>query len=78
MISIIRSSDLSKARGHSSEVEKQLNDAKATIEKCLRDYDALLARTQKVRFNRSIVYSFVTCSALFQWLFRCRMTWTVR
>jgi len=46
---VLTSSDLNKSRSHGSEVEKQLNDAKATIEKCLRDYDALLTRTQKVK-----------------------------
>eukprot|EP01036_Dinobryon_divergens_P027374 gene27374-36141_t len=40
--------DLAKSKQHAADLEKQLADAKATIEKCLRDYDALLAKTQKV------------------------------
>ena len=40
--------DLHKAKQHSTELEKQLSDAKTTIEKSLRDYDTLLAKTQKV------------------------------
>ena len=37
---------------HKSEIadrDRQLGDAKATMDKYLRDYDALFTRTQKVR-----------------------------
>ncbi len=40
--------ELSKSKQHAADLDKQLADAKATIEKCLKDYDTLLAKTQKV------------------------------
>lgn len=41
-------SDISKAKESTKDVERQLADARATMEKYLRDYDALFARTTKV------------------------------
>jgi len=40
--------DINKNRGSISDMERQLHDTKATMEKNLRDYDALLKKSQKV------------------------------
>lgn len=44
--------DINKNRGSISDMERQLHDTKATMEKNLRDYDALLKKSQKVNLNR--------------------------
>lgn len=40
--------DINKGKGNIAELEKQLHDTKATMEKNLRDYDLLLKKSQKV------------------------------
>jgi hypothetical protein len=52
--------ELSKSKQHAADLDKQLADAKATIEKCLKDYDTLLAKTQKV-----------VCDLYCKWLPHC-------
>ena len=41
--------DLFHQKSETSDRDRQLGDAKATMDKYLRDYDALFTRTQKVR-----------------------------
>lgn len=41
--------DLFHQKSEISDRDRQLGDAKATMDKYLRDYDALFTRTQKVR-----------------------------
>ena len=40
--------DLFQQKSETSDRDRQLGDAKATMDKYLRDYDALFTRTQKV------------------------------
>ena len=56
--------DLAKSKQHAADLDKQLTDAKATIEKCLRDYDALLAKTQKVNRLSTPKYCYVIIYAV--------------
>jgi hypothetical protein len=44
--------------------DRQLSDAKATMDKYLRDYDALFARTQKVGNSQIPLLSILFCCAL--------------
>ena len=47
-VEVALNADIIAGRSKATDLDRQLSDARATVEKYLRDYDTLLARTQKV------------------------------
>jgi chromosome segregation ATPase len=63
--------ELAASKNDSADLDRQLSDAKATMEKYLRDYDALLAKTAKVGISTCFILFCLLSISLIYFVFFC-------